>query len=489
MRQVAISGREGKLRVALIEGGRLREWRTEHPGTEVLVGDIYQGRVADVLPGIQSAFVDIGVGKNAYLYVDDALPVNSSAPDKPSISGRVRAGEKILVQVSKESTELKAPKVTARISFQGRYLVFLPREEGISISRKIGDEAKRERLKETVSGLLGTGEGVIVRTEAADAGEEKLANELAYLRRRWQEASDQAKGLAAPGRVCRDANLIEAMVRDFLPAGVDELVVEDGATYRQVKEVISLFDPDQLDKLRWYQANEPLLAYLGVEAQLNRVLQRQVPLQSGGHLVIDRTEAMTVIDVNTGAFTGKGGQQREQAVTSTNLEAAAEIACQLRLRDIGGIIIIDFIDMKETSNRERLLVALRRELARDPVPATVLGITALGLVEMTRKRVRPSLEERLTEPCVSCGGSGRVESAEEQEQRLWSETAALARGQEADAVLVQLPTRLYQRIAEQKTDWPVRLYKLHVPALLPQEYRILYAGREEEAERLYRKQL
>ncbi|MFD2369867.1 Rne/Rng family ribonuclease [Brevibacillus sp. GCM10020057] len=489
MRQVAISGSGGRLRAAWLEDGRLCEYRVENEGTDVLAGDIYGGKVADVLPGIQSAFVDIGSGQNTYLYVDDALPRNGTASGKPTISERVQVGEKVIVQVSKEATELKAAKVTTRVSLQGRYLVYLPQEAGVSLSRKIADAAVRQRLMETLAAWLAPGEGVIVRTEAADAAESSLSAELAYLRNRWKGIQGQAEKLSGPGFVSRDLSLLEAVIRDSAAQGVEEVLVEHGPTFQAVKEIVQVFAGEFADKLRWYQGKEPLLDHLGVEPQLQKALKRHVPLKCGGHLVIDRTEAMTVIDVNTGAFTGKGGQQREQAITATNLEAAVEIARQLRLRDIGGIIIIDFIDMKEAANKERVLAALKRELARDPVPTTVLGMTALGLVEMTRKRARASLAERLTEACEACDGRGRVLAVEEMKQRLWQEVAALAKGQEAEAVLLELPQRLYRVMSEldgeRLKEWPAKLFLLNAPQGKAEEYRILYAGREEEAARLY----
>lgn len=491
MRQIAISGSGQRVRVALVEEGRLREWRTEHAGLDVVAGDLYVGRVADVKPGIQSAFIDIGTDKNAYLYVDDALPNDGASPQKQTINERIRVGEKILVQVSKEGTELKAPKLTMKISLQGRYLVFLPKEEGISISRKISEEARRQSLGELFTPVLEKGEGIIIRTKAAEADEQKLLDELSYLRKSWQDTLIQAEQAKGPGRVSRPTEIMEGILRELLATKSDEIIVEHGPTYQQVKAIMAVFAADHIKQLRWYQGSQTLFDQLGVEAERKRALQRQVPLKNGGFLVIDRTEAMTVIDVNTGSFTGTGGQQREQAVTATNLEAAQEIAYQLRLRDIGGIIIIDFIDMKEAANKERLLTALKRELARDAVPSTVLGMTTLGLVEMTRKRVRPSLEERVTEPCEACGGDGRVWSVAEVEQRLEDEVAALVRGQEADALLIELPPRLYERIERQEeaadARLHARLYYLQSPRLKPDEYRILYVGNEKEAERLYQK--
>lgn len=509
MKQVAISGAGGWLRVALLEQGRLVEWRSEQAETEPLAGCVYRGRVTDVLPGIQAAFVDIGQGKNAFLYVDDALPPFHGTEKRP-INELVRVGETLLVQVSKEAAEGKAPKVTTRVSIPGRLLVYLPPEgraagmsasglpgagvpvepgARVSVSRKIADEAKRRKLRELAAGLLADGEGVIVRTEAENAGDEEVARELAYLRKRWREALASAAGRKTPCLICRDADLIEAALRDFGAEDVEEIVVEEAAAFQRVRELAEALFPGAADKLRRYQGREPLFERLGVAAQLDRALQRRIPLPSGGHLVFDRTEAMTVIDVNTGAFSGKGGQQREQAVTAANLEAAREIARQLRLRDIGGIVLIDFVNMQEAANRERVLTALRAEAAKDTAPVAVLGMTALGLVELTRKRVRASLAERMTEPCPCCGGTGRVLSVDELERRLFDELSGLVRSQEAEAALVEVPARLYERLAaggHEERERPLHLYVLRSDRLPPERYRILYAGRSEEAERLYR---
>lgn len=487
MRLLAISGSAEQLRVALLEDGRLLEWRTQ-TNTQVeegWAGEIFLGRVSDVRPGIQSAFIDIGLERNAYLYVDDALPNG-----KALIQEKVREGERVLVQIIKEGSELKAPKVTTKLSLQGRYLVFLPFEKEISVSRKIANSSARQQLQEFLLPLLTDTEGLVVRTEAVDADEHSLARELAYLRSRWQQIAGRAREQTRVGQISLDSEWLETALREYFASGVEEIWVEHAATYQLVKELLGVWEPEWQSKLRWYQEKEPLTSRLGIEAQVQQALQRQVALPSGGFLIFDKTEAMTVIDVNTGTFTGKGGQQREQAVTQINLEAARQIAIQLRLREIGGIIVIDFIDMKESANKERLLTTLKRALAQDPVPSSVLGMTALGLVEMTRKRVRPSLTERLSIPCETCGGRGSVWSREEMEQRLWDEVTALSRVQDASAVLVELPTRLYHHIDPDAggKQWPVQLFKLHRSTLCADEYRILYAGDKQEAERLYRRQ-
>ncbi|MEJ8545726.1 Rne/Rng family ribonuclease [Brevibacillus borstelensis] len=494
MKRLGISKADGQLRVALMNQRKLTEWRSQSEASEALSGAIFYGKVANVVPGIQSAFVDIGRDEQAYLYVDEAAPPPSKGkPAKRSISACVRVGESLLVQVIKEGTETKAPRLTTRVSLQGRLLVYLPPEgrgtgdEPVSISRKIRNEPKRDRLYALMSSLLEQGEGAIVRTEAAEAEEEQLMREWAFLRRRWRDAWQAVKGRKAPFRVSTGDALIEETLRDFLSAGVDEVVVEDAALFREIGELMQVLFPEELPKLRWHREKESLFDQWGVREQLAAALQRQVPLAGGGNIVIERTEALTVIDVNTGAFLGKGGQQREQAVTAANLEAAAEIARQLRLRDIGGMIVIDFINMREEKNRERVLKALENALSDDPVPASVLGMTSLGLVEMTRKRTRASLSERLTEPCSCCEGSGRALKIEEHFQYLREDLAALARVQDAEAALVELSDRLFaywKREQAGGSEWPLDLYVCKAEEPGGERYRILYAGSRKEAERL-----
>jgi len=496
VRQVAIGGSGERLWIGLVEQGRLVEWRNPGEHAQAAAGEIYLGRVTDVLPGMQSAFVEIGQGKKAYLYVDDAPMPKQAKQGTANIRECVREGEMLLVQVIKEAMGNKAPRITTRINLKGKCLVYLPAEEGVSISRKIGDKAVRKRLLEQLEGMLEAGEGVIVRTEAAEAEESTILEELARLRQVWQKLRQQASERGKPGRVSGDGEWLEQALRDLLAQDPDELLVEEAAVYQQVKGILALFSPEKQALLRRYQGKQTLADHLGVDVQLQQALRREVPLPGGGYLVLDRTEAMTVIDVNTGAFTGKGGQQREQAVTATNLEAASVIAAQLRLRDIGGIILIDFIDMKEAANKERVLAKLKEELSRDPVPSAVFGMTALGLVEMTRKRVRPSLAERISRPCAVCRGSGRVRSPEQLVRMLWDELEGLARSQEAEAAVVEMPTPLYEPLfgrgaeaesiaASFRARCPVQLHALHNPLMPPDEYRILYAGSPGEAAGLF----
>lgn len=494
MKRIGIGTADGQMRIALLEQSRLAEWRTRSESGEPRIGAIYLGKVARVVPGIQSAFLDIGTDEHAFLYVDEAAPPKQRGAEERSISHFVREGETLLVQVIKEATESKAPRLTTQISLQGRLLVYLLPEgngagaEPVSLSRKIRDPQKRAELQAVMLGLLADGEGVVVRTEAAEADREQLQQEWMFLRERWQQILLAAQGKRTPGPVWQGDDVIESALRDFLSADVAEVVVEDAGLYQETRRLMQALFPESLAKLRWHREREPLFWQWGIREQLMAALHREVPLPGGGNLVIERTEALTVIDVNTGAFQGRGGQQREQAVTLANVEAAREIARQLRLRDIGGIVLIDFINMRESANRERVLQALRTSLADDPVPAAVIGMTPLGLVEVTRKRTGASLAERMTETCSCCAGSGRLLHSAVHFQHLREDLAAVVRTQEAEAALVELSRRLYEKWQSGQAPvegWPLHLYVLPGEELAGDRYRILYAGRAEEAERLY----
>jgi len=488
MKKLLINVTGESTRVAVWEQGRLTELYQETE-TADLVGSVYRGRVVDVLPSMQAAFVDIGLDKNAYLYVDDALPAERQRGAKPNIRELVRGGEERFVQVNKEATGNKAPRVTTQVGLPGRRLVYLPLERHISVSRKLEDERERSRLRQFAERLLHGQEGVIIRTQAAGAGETELAAELAFLRKKWQVAVEESKQKKVPSLVLRDDDLVMRMLRELLADDVDELIVDHPPTYLRVREWVRAVDPSHLNHLVCYQGKRPLFDQFGIETEIEKALQRQVPLKSGGYLLIDRTEAMTVIDVNTGKFTGKGAAQLEETVTRTNLEAAEEIARQLRLRDIGGIIVVDFIDMKLRTNQERVISRLREETEKDRTPARVLGMTQLGLVEMTRKKVRQNLTERLTEDCPACAGSGRVLAVEELLLRFEREAAALTKTQEAEAIVAEVPSRLYKRLSAERTrleqEMSVRFYFVEYRSLPADAHRILYVGSRGEAERRY----
>ncbi|NGQ94300.1 Rne/Rng family ribonuclease [Brevibacillus sp. SYP-B805] len=485
MKQILISSDGETVRIAVTQSGRLVEYRMEE-GSDGLSGSIYLGRVTDVLPGIRAAFVDIGLPKNGYLALDD-VPRSSGkrAEEKrsPSHTGRIHEGEALLVQIEKEETGTKGGRLTAEISLPGRKLVYLPFGRQVMVSRKMVGEAERSRLRELMAGHLHDGEGVIVRTMAAGSDDDDLIRELEYLRGLWQEAAARAKGAKPPRRLFDGGGLAARVLHDWLNHEVGEVLLDHSATYQQVKRVMEKLYPELVDRLSFYQGKASLFEREGVEAEIDRALQRQVPLPHGGFLVIDRTEAMTVIDVNTGTFTGQGGRQVEETILQTNLEAAAEIAHQLRLRDIGGIIIIDFIDMTRPADQERVLERLQAELAKDRTPTRVAGMTRLGLVEMTRKRERKSIGELLTTPCPVCRESGRTLAPAEVARRFLREVRGLVMHQDAQAIVGLLPPQVMACLdwAEQEKALSVHLLLKEEGRLAPHAYRIIYAGSLQEA--------
>lgn len=491
MKQIVIGKNAGQTRIAIREEGKLVELIVT-PAEQELLGNVYRGRVADVVPGLQAAFVDIGIDRNAYLYVDDLVSAHvegETTTAKPSIRRLLQRGAALLVQVTKEGIGGKAPRLTTRISIPGRSVVYLPFGREIAVSQRITDEQLRERLKRQLADLLQEGEGAILRTRAAVLPIERIAAELNSLRQAWQQALANSKDGRTPQLIFQADDLLQRTLREQLTPEVAEVVVEEAATYRKLKQVMQAHAPELAERLRLHREQQPLFAALGIDAELDKALRRQVWLKSGGFIVIDQTEALTVIDVNTGKFTGKSLQQMEHTAVATNLEAATEIARQLRLRNIAGIILIDFIDMNTEANRARVLEQLQQALAKDTTSTYVCGFTRLGLVEMTRKRVRPSLGESLTTACPACGGRGRVLSPAEVAGRLELEVAGLVKSQEVEAVVAEMPTAVYEYfLADEgrawkrlEQEWRVTLHLRRAEALSPDQYRILYAGSRQEA--------
>jgi ribonuclease, Rne/Rng family len=404
-------------RAALLENSVLQELYVERPSRRGLVSNLYKGRVSRVLPGMQAAFVDIGLERTAFLHVADiahARP-DDTVVDLPAVDDirrLVNPGDEILVQVIKDPIGTKGARLTTFITLPSRYLVYMPRGEGIGVSTRIDDEAERARLKAAVASLLRPGAtgGYIVRTAAQGAGVEDLRKDMAYLERLWQHVQ-QASEKARPGQIVHeDLPLPLRLLRDELGRGVDRVLVDSPREYERMLEFASAFMPDCATRIELYTGQRPIFDLHGIEEEIERALDRRVPLKSGGHLVIDQREAMTTIDVNTGAYVGH--RNLEETIFRTNLEAAVAIARQLRLRNLGGIIIIDFIDMQDEPHRRQVIAALERALAADRAQTHIVSLSPLGLVEMTRKRTRESLEHLLCAPCPSCEGRGYVKSPE-----------------------------------------------------------------------------
>ena len=426
-------------RVALLEKGKLVELDIERPLQHRVVGNLYKGIVANVLPGMQASFVDIGLEKNAFLYVDDIftdLDDESPPPVRSTIDKLLRAGEEIMVQVIKEPYGSKGARVTGQITIPGRYLVLVPGADYIGVSRRIESQAERDRLRREVEKLKPDQLGLIVRTVAEGVETEVMAQDLQFLVQLWNRISTRFQQKTAPSILYQDLSLTCRIARDLFVEEFSSFLIDNEHEYDKVREIVDYISPHLKNKVKYYQEAEPIFERYGVEVEIEKALARQVWLKSGGYLVFDETEALTVVDVNTGRYIGR--RNLADTILKTNLEAAEEIARQIRLRDIGGIIIIDFIDMTIEDHRRKVVDKLNIAIKNDRTKTYVLGITNLGLVEMTRKKIRQDLSEYLQQPCPYCAGSGRVLTALVVSTRIESELKRELLEEKSKAVLVEM---------------------------------------------------
>lgn len=414
-REIIVNVDSRETRVALIEGDRLVELHIERE--ERVVGSIYKCKVSNVLPGMDAAFVEIGLERNAFLYVADVLP--EADEDLPTsrresknlrIRDMLKIGQELLVQVIKGPRGTKGARVSTRISLPGRYLVLMPDSDNTGISRKIEESGERDRLKKIAENIRPLGVGIIVRTEAEGKSEFELKQDLEFLLRMWNQIQEKSRKINAPGLVHQDLSLIYKTIRDVLGADVSTMLIDSPVDYEKAIELIELLSPKMKSRIRLYDEREPIFERYAIESEIERLLRRKVWLKSGGHLTIDETEALTTIDVNTGKYIGS--TSLSDTILKTNLEAVSEIARQLRLRDIGGIIIIDFIDMSNPKDRQHVVSALDKALKRDRTRTKISNISPLGLIEMTRKRTGETISEAMTEGCPYCQGRGRIKSSE-----------------------------------------------------------------------------
>jgi len=428
-----ISPRETRL--ALVENGQVAEIHLERKGERGIVGNIYKGQVIKVLPGMQAAFVDIGLPRAAFLYVgdihhhirdldfmdqeeedeetepgEDVIPedIPEAVPPFAPIEDLIQEGEDILVQISKEPLGSKGARITSHISIPGRHLVFMPTVDHVGISRRIENEIERQRLKEIITHIKPPSCGIIVRTVSEHENEDKLQADLHFLEGTWQRILEKEKRVPAPSLIYEDLDLCLRGVRDLFTETVTKLVVDSRDHYKRILDFMDTFMPFLKPCVELYEGVEPIFDKFGIEMELNKALGRKVWLKSGGYINIDFTEALVAIDVNTGRFVGKRNLQ--ETILKTNLEAVKEIAYQLRLRNIGGIIIVDFIDMERSADRDRVFSALVDALRKDKQKTNILKISELGLVQMTRKRTRESLTRTLGEQCPYCEGKGFMKS-------------------------------------------------------------------------------
>ncbi len=410
-------------RMAIFEEKELIEIAVERTKSGHHVGNIYKGKTKNVLPGMQAAFIDIGKAKNAFLYIGDALPPDAT---QRNLDHTLTVGKEVLIQIVKDALGTKGPRATTNLTLPGRYVVFMPTVDYIAISRRIGSEEERGRLKALVEKVRPAGMGIIVRTMAEGKSEEDLHKDIDYLYNLWNAISARGKRAVAPLLLYRDVDLIIRIVRDYLSADVETFLLDNREAYGRVCELLKYTSPELVSKVRLHEGTEDIFAHYGLDAELEKVGQRTVWLKCGGYIVIDKTEALTVIDVNTGKFVGS--TKLADTVFQTNVEAAVEITRQLRLRDIGGIIIVDFIDMDGEENKQAVIAALEENFKRDRTKTNVLGFTELGLVEITRKKARQNLEGMLYSECPCCAGRGRVQSPETVVINIWRRMRKIMEG-------------------------------------------------------------
>ena len=421
-----------EIRIALVEHGNLVEFYQERPVEKGLVGNIYQGRVVRVLPGMQAAFVDLGLERTGFLYVDDVRTDNkhfedrmikngcqSCCEDAPdvvhegfapqfNIEDLLTEGQAVMVQICKEPLGTKGARLTCNITLPCRNLVYMPTTDHIGISRKVVDDEDRQRLREEIENLRPQDAGFIVRTVAESASREDLEADMEFLLHLWGEIKDRASRAPVPNMVYEDLDISQRAVRDLFTPDIQRVIVDDKTIFERVCNFVETFVPQLRNRISLYENEVPLMDAYGVEVEISRALEKKVWLRSGGYIIIETTEALTVVDVNTGRYVGR--KDLEETIFKTNMEAAKEIAYQLRLRNIGGIIIIDFIDMEQESHREDVFNVLQEAVKNDKSRSNILKVSEFGLVQMTRKRDRENLSQMMCEACMYCGGDGLLKS-------------------------------------------------------------------------------
>ena len=448
----------GETRVAVQDRGQLAAYHVERDSDRGQVGNIYVGRVSRILPGIQAAFVDIGLKRAAFLYGGDVRwnprspPEGMKLPESYKVEARrpiqeiLREGEKVVVQVSKDPIGTKGARVTGYLSLPGRFLVFLPDVDHVGVSRRIEDDGERDRLREMIGECRKPNEGYIVRTVCEGRDADVLQEDMEYLRRLWNHIHQRIEEESRPSIIHEDLELGIRAVRDLMNQDTELVMVNDPDLYQRIKDFAERFLPTLAPRIHLYKGLDAMFEHYGVDADLDRLLRRQVWLKSGGYIVIDQTEALVSIDVNTGRYVGR--DSLEETTLRVNLEATREIVHQLRLRDIGGIIVIDFIDMAEPEHRKEVYRALMEELQTDRARTTVLPISELGLLEMTRKRVREDVVRYLSEPCHYCDGRGYTKSRATVTYEIFNALRSVATRNPTDRIEVSC----HPDVAEQLVD-------------------------------------
>jgi ribonuclease G len=503
-RDILINAGARETRVAILEDDQLVELLVERPDSRRMVGDVYLGKVEAVLPGIQAAFVNIGTEKAAFLHASDLVYDEGADPEEhddddetdessgraarrraaaPSIEEVLKKGQDILVQVSKEPISTKGPRVTAQVSLAGRFLVYMPFASRVGVSRKISDREERRRLKELVGAVLPEESGgVIVRTVSEDASQETFGRELTTLINTWKRIKRKTRFMRAPALIHRETNMTRGLMRDLFSDKVESLVVDSRQVHGEILEYLNGIAPELADRVRLYEDSTPLFDKYEIETEIRDLFKRRCDLPSGGYLIIEQTEALVSIDVNSGRFVGK--KDPEKTSLKTNTEAAREIARQLRLRDVGGIIVCDFIDMETQGNRDRVVQELRMHLSRDRARTKAFAVSELGLVEMTRQRVRQSHLQNMTEPCPTCAGTGRVFTPETILRRMERSVRRMASDGRKENLVVRLHPETALHVLTEEQDLLRKLEKAvgfalelrDDPLLKPDEFKLVVKG-------------
>lgn len=506
-KDIIINSTPHAVRVAILEDAEVVELLIERADARRIVGNLYKGKVTSVKPGLQAAFVDIGLEKAGFLHASDVVHGGTGEEDEddedqqqqpeedrrrgrhepvPDIADSLKVGDEIVVQVTKEPISTKGPRLTADLSLPGRYLVMMPIGRHIGVSRKIADRRERVRLKQILQQHRPDKGAFIIRTAAEGASEDAIRQDVRYLDGLMQRIRANAQQAVAPALVHEDVGLVVGLVRDVFKEDVEELIIDDREDQRKLVAYARTFAPELEKRIRLYTGDLPIFDHYDIEPELKKCLEKRVWLKKGGYLIIEPTEALISIDVNTGRFTGKHNQ--EETILQTNLLAAAEVARQLRLRDIGGIIVIDFIDMENENNKRRVLLELRSHLKRDRARNKVFQISGLGLVEMSRQRVRPSLLSQLSDPCPYCTGTGKVMSLETQSnsiERLVHRIAIVTRERrlqiQANPLLaIFLLEERSEHFRELCRTFDLELNVMDDPSLHVEEFRIISLETEKD---------
>jgi ribonuclease G len=505
-RDILINANPRETRVAILEDDQLVELLVDRPDSRRMVGDVYLGKVEAVLPGIQAAFVNIGTEKAAFLHASDVVFDEDADPDEeddddeegedagsqasrrrakaPPIEEVLKKGQELLVQVSKEPISTKGPRVTAQVSLAGRFLVYMPHAAPrVGVSRKISERSERQRLKELAKAVLpGDAGGVIVRTVGEDASQETFGRELQTLINTWKRVKRKTRFMRAPALIHRETSLTRGLVRDLFSDKVDSLVVDAKPVHGEIIEYLNGVAPELAGRVKLYEDPVPLFDKWEIETEIRDLFKRRCDLPSGGYLIIEPTEALVSIDVNSGRFVGK--KDPEKTSLKTNVEAAREVARQLRLRDVGGIIVCDFIDMETQANRDRVLQELRTHLTRDRARTKAFAVSDLGLVEMTRQRVRQSHLQSMTAPCPTCSGTGRIFTPETIVRRMERSVKRMASEGRRENLIVRLHPETALHVLTEEHDLLRKLEKTvgftlelrDDPLLKPDEFKLVVKG-------------